>query len=248
MVPAIEKCFGILSLLSQSKEPMGLSEISKALSYNKSTVFNIVYTLCKLGILENSPRKKFSLGSGLYLLSKANGTGSKLVQTVHPFLEEINRETKLSAFLGIRSELRAVIFDKADRAFDIKISSEVGMSLPLLAGAGGKALLAQLPDSEINTILSDNRLKKFTPQSCVDKTKYKEAIMKVREEGIAFENEEYIEGIVALAVPLLTQREDLQAAIWAAGLKWQVTEEMLPRFTKTLKRIAHEINIRLFLA
>lgn len=247
-VPALDKCFGILELLAREKEPLGISEISNALDLNKSTVFNTVYTLCELGILEIGSDTKFCLGTNLYLLSRAAGKGSELIQTVHPFLEKINKKTKLSAFLGIRSGLGAVIVDKVDDAFDIKISSEVGMRLPLLAGAGGKALLAQLSDSEIDRILSENKLRKFTSQTCVDKREYRKAIMKVRKEGIAFEKEEYIEGIVAFALPLKTRKQDLQAAIWAVGLRRQVAEDVVPGFSQILKEIAEEINVRLSLA
>ena len=75
---------------------------------------------------------------------------------------QLNQETKLSAFLGTRSGLRAVIIDKADTAFDIKIYSEIGMRIPLLAGAGGRVLLAQMPDDEVDDILSKNKIKKST--------------------------------------------------------------------------------------
>lgn len=243
-VPAVEKCFRILNLLAESGKPMGITEISKALIYNKSTVFNTVYTLCELRILEARSDTKFWFGTDLYLLGRAAGKGSELIRTVHPFLEKINKETKLSAFLGIRSGQRAVLVDKMDDAFDIKISSEVGMRLPLLAGAGGKALLSQLPDAEIDRILSGNELRKLTPRTCVDKTEYRQSIMKVREEGIALDREEYIEGVIAFAVPLKTQKKGLQAAIWAVGLRRQVTEEMVPKFSGLLKGIAEEINLR----
>ncbi len=247
-VPAVEKCFRILNFLAESGKSMGISEISKALTYNKSTVFNTVYTLCELGMLEAGSDNKFRFGTDLYLLGREAGKGSELIQTVHPFLEKINRETKLSAFLGIRSDLRAVIVDRVDDAFDMKISSEVGMRMPLLAGAGGKALLAQLPDSELDRILAGNELRKFTPQTCVDKAEYRKAIIKVREEGIAFDKEEYIEGVIAFAVPLKTQREGVHAAIWAVGLKRQVAEDAAPKFSRLLKGIAAEINLRFSLA
>ena len=224
---------------------MGISDISKALKYNKSTVFNIVYTLNDLGILEFGHNNAFRLGTQLYVLGKAASLGSELIRTVHPYLGEINQRTKLSAFLGIRSGLRAIIVDKVDSAFDIKISSEIGMKLPLLAGAGGKALLSQLSDNEIDKILSQNKLKKFTRFSCVKKQKYKEMIEKTRQDGIALDREEYIEGICAFAVPLNINRTDSQAAIWAVGLRMQVKDEVIPQYSEFLKKIATEIEIRL---
>jgi IclR family KDG regulon transcriptional repressor len=243
-VPAVEKCFRILNLLAESGKPMGISEIAKSLDYNKSTVFNTVHTLSELKILEAIPEAKFWFGTDLYLLGRAAGKGSDLIQTVHPFLEKINEKTKLSAFLGIRSGMRAVLLDKVDDAFDIKLSSEVGMRLPLLAGAGGKALLAQLPDAEIDQILASNELRKLTPLTCVDKNEYRRSVMHVREEGVALDMGEYIEGVVAFAVPLKTQRNGLQAAIWAVGLKRQVAEETVPEVAAFLKDTADAINLR----
>ena len=167
-VPAIDKCFSILKLMAQSKDPMGISDISKALNYNRSTVFHIAYTLADLGILERRDKNKFHFGTQFYVLSRAAMRRSELINTIHPYLEEINRKTRLMAFLGIRSGLRAIIVDKVDSTFDVKVMSEVGMRIPLLAGAGGKALLSQLPDAEVDDILSKNKLKKFTPCSCTN--------------------------------------------------------------------------------
>ena len=181
----------------------------------------------------------------LYTLGKASGRSSELISTVHPYLEKINQETKLSAFLGIRSGLRAVIIDKADSAFDIKIYSEIGMKIPLLAGAGGKVLLAQLAENEVDDILSRNELQKFTPNSCVNKKRYKEMVIKARAEGIAVDLEEYIEGIRGFSVPLDLDRANTQIAIWAVGLKRQISDQDIERYSEYLKGIAREIEIRL---
>jgi len=244
-VPAIDKCFAILDLFARLKKPLGVSEISKALTYNKSTVFNMVHTLNDLGVLEKSGENKFQFGMHMYTLSRAAGRGSELIGTVHPYLERINQETKLSAFLGIRSGLRAVIVDKADTAFDIKLHSEIGMRIPLLAGAGGKVLLAQMSDPEVDDILSRNELQQFTPASCVNRKKYRQMVVQARREGIAIDMEEYIEGIRGLAVPLNVSKAGTQVAIWAVGLKRQVSDGDIPRYCQYLKDITREIEIRL---
>jgi IclR family KDG regulon transcriptional repressor len=243
-VPALDKCFSILNLFAKSKKPLGISDISKVLSYNKSTVFNIVYTLADLGILENGPGSKFRFGMQLYVLGRSSNQSSELINTIHPYLQEINRKTRMMVFLGIRSGQRAIILDKVDSTFDIRVMSEVGMRIPLLAGAGGKALLSLLPDAEIDRILSQNKLKRFTPFSCTSKRKYKAIIQKTREERIALDMEEYIEGIRALAVPLNIKRGNSPAAIWAVGLRMQVKDEAIPQYSEYLKKIATEIEIR----
>ena len=244
-VPAVDKTFAILDLLAKSGEPMGVSEITRASAFNKSTVFNIIHTLADLEILKQTPDHKFSLGMKFYLLGRASRIGSEIISTVHPYLETINQKTHLSVFLGIRSGLEAIIVDKVDAAFDIKISSEIGMRLPLFAGAGGKAILSQLPEDEIERILSKTALRPFTRFSSVDKLKYKKMLKKTRAEGIALDKEEYIEGIRALAVPLNINRGSSQFAIWAVGLKKQIANDKIDAYSKLLKNIAREIEIRL---
>lgn len=244
-VPALEKGFTILSLLAKSNESMGVSDIAKSLNYNKSTVYNIVHTLAEQKILENGSGNKFRLGIQFYLLARSARLGSEIISTIHSYLEMINNETKMSAFLGTRSGLDAIIVDKVDSAFDIKISSEIGMRLPLLAGAGGKVLLSQLPEDELDLIIAQNKLKKFTPFTCIDPIQFKDMIQTVRTVGVAFDREEYIEGIQALAVPVHINSGTSLFAIWAAGLTTQLKAGAVDRHAEYLKKIAEEINLRL---
>jgi DNA-binding IclR family transcriptional regulator len=244
-VPAIDKCFAILELLAQSKEPMGISDLSGKLDLNKSTVFHIVHTLMDLNVLENQRDGKFVLGTRFYTLGNMAGKRSRLIQTAHPFLETINEKTKLSAFLGLRSDRQAILIDKVDSAYGIKLSSEIGMQMPILAGAGIKAMLSQLSDEEIDEILSRTELKRYTPYSIVDKAAYKEEILEVCRQGIAYDREEYIEGMVAFAIPIKVNSRGVQAAIWAVGLTRQMPEASIPELTEFLKKISEEINYRL---
>ncbi len=244
-VPAIDKCFAILELLAQTKEPMGISDISRKLNLNKSSVFNIVHTLSDLNVLESQPDGKSAFGMRFYILGNTAGKGSALIQTAHPYLEAINEKTKLSAFLGLRSDRRAILIDKVDSAYRIKVSSEIGLQMPILAGAGIKAMLSQLSDEEIDEILAQTELKKYTPYSIVDKAVYKQEILEVRKQGVAYDREEYIEGMVAFAVPIKAKGRDVQAAIWAVGLTHQVPDSSIPEVTTSLKEISEEINYRL---
>jgi len=244
-VPAVDKCFAILELLAQSKTPMGISEISRRLDLNKSSVFNTVHTLRDLNILENQPDGKFAFGTRLYILGNTAGKRSALIQTAHPYLRAINERTKLSAFLGLRSDRQAILIDKADSAYGVKVSSEIGMQMPVLAGAGIKAMLSQLSNEEIDEILARTELKRYTPYSITDKGVYKKEILQVRREGIAYDKEEYIEGMVAFGIPVKANGKDLQAAIWAVGLKHQMSDSSIPELTALLKGISEEINCRL---
>jgi IclR family KDG regulon transcriptional repressor len=241
-VPALDKCFQILDFLSTSQTALGVTEISTPLKLNKSTVFNLIYTLVDLGILENVPGNKVRLGLKLYDLSRESNAGGLLISKVRPFLEEINRRTKLSVFLGLRSNLKAVIMDKVDSPHDIKISSGKGMKIPLIAGSHGKALLSLLPEDHLDEILVEKNLRKFTSHTCTRPQQYKQIVQKTAADRFALDDEEYLEGIRSLAIPLDLGRPDVQAAIWVVGLKSQITNGMIPEFKKSLKEIGLRIE------
>jgi IclR family KDG regulon transcriptional repressor len=241
-VPAVDKCFTILEDLAGSESPLGISEISTRLGLNKSTVFNLLYTLVDLGILEMTPENKVRLGIKLYTLGRKAVAGGNLISKVRPFLEEINQLTRLSVFLGLRAGMKAVIIDKVDSPDEVKVSSALGMKIPVTAGAGGKVLLSQLSDTQVGEILSKGPLPKFTPSTCTNPKRFLQIIQKARQEGIALDDEEYMVGIRALAIPLVIGRPDLQAAVWLVGLKSQMGDEKIPKLKEHLKKIGAKID------
>lgn len=244
-VPALEKCFNILELLSKTKNGLGISEIANALEYHKSTVYNTAYTLCELGILETMPDNKFRLGLQLYALGKVAGSDSELIQTVHPFLDRINKKMNLSAFLGILIGKQVVTVDKVDSPVHLMVSSSIGGSTPILAGAVAKVILSKMSESKIDNILSKNELVPYTRFSCTDKNEYRKMIEQARIDGYAFSNEEYIEGIRAIAVPLDKYKGNIFAAIYVVGLTNQLKDEDIPVYSELLKKVAYEIDTRL---
>jgi IclR family KDG regulon transcriptional repressor len=224
---------------------MGVSDIAGKLGLNKSTVFNIGHTLDDLNVLENQGEGKYVLGTRFYVLSNMAGRRSSLIKTAHPYLEKINEKTKLSAFLGLRSDLQAILIDKVDSAFGIKLSSEIGTKMPVLAGAGIKAMLSQLSDEEIDEILARTELKQYTPNSIIDKAVFKDELNSIRKQGVAYDREEYIEGMVAFGVPIRANGRGIQAAIWAVGLTSQVSNTSTSQITEMLQKIREELDYRL---
>jgi len=243
-VPALDKSLKIMELLANSKTPLGLSDIAKKLGYHIGTVYNILYTLVDQNLLEYNDNKKFGLGLKLYKLGRAVLGDTDLINLLHPYLEEINAKTRLSVFLGFRSGLNSLIVDTVESSYNVRISSEVGRRFPLLGGAAGKAFLSQLSDAEIDSILSENKLERFTPKTIISKKKYKEMIVKVRQKGIAISNEEYMEGVCALAVPIKIKKWKFPIAIWVIGLKSQIKERGFAFYADILKETAGKTKDR----
>ena len=121
------------------------------------------------------------------------------------------------------------------------------MQMPVLAGAGIKAMLSQLSKQDLEALISDVSFKRYTPNTITAIDDYLTfEINNVREEGIAFDREEYIEGDGGLwgyrSQPATGR---FKRAIWVVGLKQQVAQEAMRRLKPLLKGVSEEINQRL---
>jgi DNA-binding IclR family transcriptional regulator len=67
-------------------------------------------------------------------------------------------------------------------------------------------------------------------------------VQKAAADRFALDDEEYLEGIRSLAIPLDLGRPDVQAAIWVVGLKSQISAGRIPEFKKSLKEIGLKIE------
>jgi IclR family KDG regulon transcriptional repressor len=94
-VPAVDKCFAILELLAQSKEAMGISDISGKLDLNKSTVFNILHTLMDLNVLENQADGKFVSAPASIFLETWRGNAQS---SFRPHMLTWRRSTRKPSF------------------------------------------------------------------------------------------------------------------------------------------------------
>lgn len=244
-VPALLKEFNILNFLARSDQGKTIGEIAKHHRYNRSTVYNIVHTLAELGVLETADRKTFCLGHHLFMLGKASRKSSELIHVVRPFLENINAVTKLTVFLGVLHDERVVIIDKIDSPFDIKVSSEIGMRIPLFGGVTGKIVLSQLEDEVFENLLKSHKLKRYTPFSIVDDAEYRREIHQVRRVGAAVDKEGYIEGVRGVGVPLKDVGAYKVAAMWVIGLNSHIRDKDIPDYIDLLKKSALEIKSRL---
>ncbi len=239
-VPAVEKCFFILDEIAKSKEPLTFKDISKKVNLNKSTIFNILTTLVELNVLEKLDNK-YKFGTKFFVLAKKAGEDNNLINLVNPFIKKISEYTNLSVFFGTIEGNKAIILDKVDSKDDIKVSSEIGMKIPLFAGSHGKALASLLDDD----ILKNIELRRFTKNSIVELRQFLNEVEKVKKNKVAYDNEEYIPGIKSIAVPIRINSINKPYAIWAVGLSYLFTSEKLKKYVKFLKKIATEIEIKI---
>ncbi len=156
---SLERSIGILrALAAAGTSELRLSDVARAVRLSKPTTSRILSALCHEGLVEvTREAKTFRLGSEVVFLGWSAAQSFQLTRLARPVLVKLAETTGDTAFLIVRSGNEAVCADRVSGSYPVKaLTMEVGSRRPLGIGSGSLALLAALPDEEIELILRAN--------------------------------------------------------------------------------------------
>jgi len=166
----------------------------------KSTVHRLLATLREFDLIWFDPTtSSYALGSRILRWSDLLVQQNLLVRHGLPVLRDlvsVGRETANLAVLDGMDVLYVTRFESMER---LRLSEAVGTRHPAHCTALGKALLASLSEAEFDQLYSKvDALKSLTANTIAGKRHLKEHLQKVRNEGVAYDFEENVVGVVCL--------------------------------------------------
>ena len=210
----------ILELLARQARPLTAQEIAVTLGIPVSSLSYLLSTLVDRGYLARAHRH-YRLGPAMALFSGPSAEPS-LAERAAPIVRAMTRELNETAgFFVLRGfEIEAVASEIGLHA--LRYTLEVGQRAPLHAFAAGKALLAAMSESELETYFRSAEREAFTPRTLHEEGALRAALDQIRRDGIARTREEHTPGIVGIARAAIVDGEVLGAfsiAVPVARLK-----------------------------
>ncbi|HBF43839.1 MAG TPA: IclR family transcriptional regulator [Desulfobacteraceae bacterium] len=245
IAPSVNKAFDILRAISSSRGGIGINKLAKDLMMAKSTVHGITSTLERLGaVMRNPLTKKYSLGFTLFELGRFAYSQNDLKDVARPVMEELMEKSQESVFLGVLNREHVTILDIVESMHDLKITSPIGTTIPLLAGATGKVILACLNEDKAVKIVRERGIQRYTKNTITDIEQYMQEVRRARENGYATDYEEYILGVRAVSSPIKGNR-NLISAIWVVGFRTGLDNDKMKAIVGLTKRAAETISRRI---
>ncbi len=214
----------VLLCFNQQAE-WSIAELSEELELHKSVVRRCVVTLVSRGFLTQNPvDKRFRLGLVLAELGLAISPMEELAEIAKPFMRKLSRKTMASVFLTARAEEQAICIARVDSPKPLRVTFEVGRRSALHAGASAQAILAYLPDCEIDSIVQMG-LASFTEKTLIDRDLLLSSLDRVRKLGYAISSGELDEGVTAIGVPIMGRNGEILASLSISGPSTDFTLE-----------------------
>jgi DNA-binding IclR family transcriptional regulator len=245
-VQVLDRALAALEVLANSSSECSLAEICSTLKLHKSTAHRLMMVLEQHRLVEkNVDSGRYRLGLKLYEFgSKAFGA-IDLRRHARPYLDRLQREISETVFFCMLDDGQVFYIEKIESQQSVRTACMVGSRAPAYCTAVGKAMLAELPDAEVNEIIRRWGLKAITPNTITTPAALKAELRAIRLRGYAIDNEEKEPGLRCLSAPVRNDTGKLLAALSVSGPAFRVTKERIPEIGKAVMQAAGELSYEL---
>ena len=214
-VQSVQRAAALLRAISDTPEPQTAPDLAERCGLNRSTAWRILATLEEEGLVDrDAATNRYSIGPAVARLAAAGAEA--LPRLARPHLEDLARRTGETVSLAVPRGLQLVYVDQV-QAPHVMAADWLGRAVPLHATSTGKALLAWLPEDELEALLAQP-LPRFTASTITDPAKLRRELARVRKRGYAVSRGELEDDLWGASAPVLDRRERATAvvSVWGA--------------------------------
>lgn len=223
-----------------------MTEISKELGFNKTSVYRMLSTFVQYGYVEQETETdRYKLGYKVLELSAALLDSIDLRAEAKPFLKELEQLTNEVIHLVVYDRGEVVYIEKLEGNETLRMHSKVGTRAPMHCTSVGKAILAHLPRKEVEKVFENYPFVPHTPYTITDKDALYRHLDQVKVDGYALDLEENELGINCIAVPIFDHTGRVVAAFSISGPKMRMTEQRLNELKDKVLSTGMKISQRL---
>lgn len=246
LAPGTERTLAILELLGKHRFGLSLTEIARELDLPVNSVFRITGTLHNRGYLQRrEDDKRFVLTNKLFDLSRPQFREKSLVVCALESLKWLRDESGETTQLLTSVNQKMTVLEQCISSQPIKVSSTVGLQVPMYSCAPGKAVLAHLPPQELDAFFAKVQLKQYTPTTLATRISLETDLAKTRKRGFSTDIAEGLEGIHCVAAAILDEYRYPVAAITVMSPSFRLKRDQFEKLGQLCIHAAENITQRL---
>jgi DNA-binding IclR family transcriptional regulator len=247
-VRTVERALDVLLCFTSQTPELTMTQIADQIGINKSTVHRLLGTLEKRRFVQRDPATgAYQLGIRLFQMAYLTLEHNDLRRLATPSLRRLCEQHQENVDLSVLDDMEVVFVNHLEGPQRVKVASATGQRLPAFATASGRANLAYLPDEAVRGILARG-MPRYTQYTPLSQEAVFEDLRLIREQGFALSEQEYEDGINAVAAPILDASKLPFAAVAIVGPAYRLTRERMLEIGPTVAATANEIAQELAMA
>jgi DNA-binding IclR family transcriptional regulator len=238
----VDRTIDIFECFFGEMEPT-LTSVSRAVGLDAATTSRYLASLVQRGWVErDADTKRFRLGPRAVALGNAATRARPVRQLAQVQMTRLARLYDETVNLAMRTGNDLLIIDAVESQRSIKRGAQIGQRDIWHTSSVGKAILAHLPDHEINEIVSANPLSAPTPRATASRAHLDAVLAEVRTRGYAVDLEEGELGLRCVGVPLLDTSGAPLFAMSISGPADRMTDALVSEMARELLAVAEDVS------
>ena len=173
------------------------------------TIYRHIETLCEEKYLVASNSKKYLPGPKIRNLILKSLPYEPNFTLRRSYLRKLTNDIEETVSLSIPIGTKLVYFDRIEFHWPMQLNLEAGDHLPLHASASGKLYLSSIEEEKVIQIFKNIKTPKTAKNTITDISQFKKEIKKIKNQGYAFDDEEWFNGMVGVSVPIFNSNKEL---------------------------------------
>jgi DNA-binding IclR family transcriptional regulator len=226
-VDAAAKALELLSVFSFREPRLSLADLASRTGIPRATAFRLLSTLEQSGFLDKV-HGAYQLGIKCFVLGNIVAGGLDLRETARPHLAALREATRETTQIAILDHWQVVYLERMLSPMSVGyMRSRAGAILPAYCTGLGKALLAFLPEAEVQAWAATQKFAALTPRTITSAKRLLKELALVRARGYGLDEEEREKGVSCIAAPICNHTGDVVAAISVAGPTERMPRELV---------------------
>lgn len=191
----------LLEILCREARTFSLADAVASTGWPKPSVHRMLGHLEEGGWLSRDPGGRRYVPTARLLRMAENALATSSQHGVrHAVLNHLVADIGESCNLTALSGADVVYLDRVESAFPLRMELRPGTRVPLHCSASGKLFLAFLPKRQRSTLLESLPLVRHTSHTITTRQALEQELERIRRDGYAVDAEEYVQGLVCVAV------------------------------------------------
>lgn len=246
IIQSVSHALDVLEQFTGQHDELGVTELSKRLKLHKNNVFRLLATLESRGYIEqNKSTENYRLGIRCLQIGQTYLGQMGLLRQAHPVIEGLAQSAHETAFVAVLRKSAVIPLDAVEADRPVRMTSSIGVALPLHCTAAGKLHLAFIPDADVREALIEG-LPRFTASTIVERQALLQQLKKISEQGYAVETGEHIEDVNSVAVPVRDYTRNVVGSLALSGPAYRMTAERIEKeIAPLMLKTGQELSRRL---
>ncbi|WP_427310641.1 IclR family transcriptional regulator [Cupriavidus sp. H39] len=239
---AAVRAFRILEILSAADGPLSLAAIVEAIELPKQTVHRILKQLESTWLVSRTAgNRHYECSSRVRQLAVNVLMQAGPAAARHAILQQLVDKVGETCNLTMLSGDDVVYLDRVETQWPLRMHLQPGSRVPLHCTASGKLLLAFLPSAQRQRLVASLPLRAHSAHTITSAEALDAELAETRRRRLGVNNQENLEGMIALAVPVMRNRSRACAAIAVQVPMARMTMAQLMAFVPDLRLAAAEM-------